>query len=105
MISLLAALLSGMYAVHAAFSCTHTRDGVFSCLILIFLCGSKMKRMDKSDNEEEREPENQKKKRKRIKQLESDSSDEEGKRCKNRQPRGTGAWLQQCSYLRLLVNH
>lgn len=39
-----------------------------------------MKRVDKSDNEEEREPENLKKKRKRIKQLESDSSDEEGKK-------------------------
>lgn len=88
MISLLAALLSATYAVHAAFSCAHTRDGVFSFLTLIFLCGSKMKRMDKSDNEEEREPENQKKKRKRIKQLESDSSDEEGKRCKNKQPCG-----------------
>lgn len=39
-----------------------------------------MKRVDKLDSEEEREPENLKKKRKRIKQLQSDSSDEEGKK-------------------------
>lgn len=39
--------------------------------------------MDRSDDEEERDAENVKKKRKRIKQLESDSSDEEGKKiCK-----------------------
>jgi len=48
--------------------------------VFIFsFCGSKMKRVDKSDNEEERDPESLKKKRKRIKQLQSDSSDEEGK--------------------------
>lgn len=48
-------------------------------------CGSKMKRVDKSDNEEGGDPENLKKKRKRIKQLQSDSSDEEGKKiCKQR---------------------
>lgn len=52
-----------------------------------------MKRLDKSDNEEEREPENQKKKRKRIKQLESDSSDEEGKRHINNQTRRSGLIL------------
>lgn len=48
-------------------------------------CGSKMKRVDKSDNEEERVPENLKKKRKRIKQLQSDSSDEEGKKMRKQQ--------------------
>lgn len=44
-----------------------------------------MKRVDKSDNEEERVPENLKKKRKRIKQLQSDSSDEEGKKMRKQQ--------------------
>lgn len=59
-----------------------TMDNACSFLFSPF-CGSKMKRVDKSDNEEERDSENLKKKRKRIKQLQSDSSDEEGKKmCK-----------------------
>lgn len=58
----------------------HTQ--VIICVSFLFFfpfCGSKLKRVDKSDNEEERETDNLKKKRKRIKQLQSDSSDEEGK--------------------------
>uniref|UniRef100_A0A8C6ZQ68 DNA polymerase delta subunit 3 n=1 Tax=Nothoprocta perdicaria TaxID=30464 RepID=A0A8C6ZQ68_NOTPE len=65
---------------------------------------SKMKRMDKSSDEEEREPENLKKKRRRIKQLQSDSSDDEGKRYENNQACRSGASFQQHCSPRLLVN-
>uniref|UniRef100_A0A8C6ZMY0 DNA polymerase delta subunit 3 n=1 Tax=Nothoprocta perdicaria TaxID=30464 RepID=A0A8C6ZMY0_NOTPE len=65
---------------------------------------SKMKRMDKSSDEEEREPENLKKKRRRIKQLQSDSSDDEGKRYENNQACRSGASFQQHCSPRLLVS-
>lgn len=68
--------------MHVMLSYTHERSWVFIPFFFPF-CGSKMKRVDRSDDEEERDPENVKKKRKRIKQLQSDSSDEEGKKiCK-----------------------
>lgn len=52
-------------------------------LFIPSIYASKTKRVDRSDDEEERDAENVKRKRKRIKQLESDSSDEEGKKiCK-----------------------
>lgn len=66
-----------------AFMCAWEIMGVHSLFFPFIFCGSKTKRADRSDDEEERDPENVKKKRKRIKQLQSDSSDEEGKKiCK-----------------------